>query len=96
MKDLRILITKLFLIIFILLSIGINFLHNHKDINFHNDCPACNWILIISSTALIGACVNKFLKFINFVIRIITANIKVYCLNFFFLYFYLRSPPIFQ
>ena len=32
-------------IIFIFLFVGAEFLHNHSDSEFHNDCPACVWLI---------------------------------------------------
>ena len=38
-------ILLLIVIIFIFLSVGVEFLHNHSDSEFHNDCPACIWLI---------------------------------------------------
>ena len=31
--------------IFLFLTIGAEFFHNHSDSEFHNDCPACIWLI---------------------------------------------------
>ena len=39
-------VLSLILFAFLFLTLGAQFLHNHTDSDFHDDCPACNWLII--------------------------------------------------
>jgi len=77
-------------VIFIFLSVGIEFLHNHNDSEFHNDCSACIWL--INSISILSIFVLLFGIFLRF------EHISLFTLQIFISKSYqpsqhLRSPP---
>jgi len=57
--------TLLFVVvIFIFLSVGAEFLHNHSDSEFHNDCLACAWLInlifVLSVSLLLPGILLRF------------------------------------
>jgi hypothetical protein len=75
---------------FLFLTLGAQFLHNHTDLDFRDDCPACNWLII-----------SVFVFTILLVLFGLVRSSKAYLIlkAFFILKFYitsqyLRGPPV--
>ena len=84
-------ILSIIAIIFLFLTVGAQFLHNHSDSDFHNDCPACKWLLnSVVTFSVILIFLGLFLSLEVFLLYIpqvfITKSYRVFQ--------YLRSPPI--
>ena len=83
-------ILLLIIFVFLFLTLGAQFLHNHSDPNFHDNCPACSWL------------VNSiFIFFVGFVLlglflccSFIPHFIQVFITYPYEASRYLRSPPI--
>ncbi len=82
-----------FLIIFVILflTLGAQFLHNHSDSDFHNDCPACQWLInSVFIFSIFFIFLGLFLGLSQFFIFAQAFPTKTYCASQ-----YLRSPPFF-
>jgi len=73
-----------------LLSIETDFFHNHDDLSFHSNCPACQW-LIISVFVFSVICIffDLLLNFETFFLDVAENPFITSFYNF----QYLRSPP---
>jgi len=78
-------------IIFIFLSIGTEFLHNHSDSEFHNDCPACIWLInLVFIFSFFLVLPGAFLRFEHF-----SLNVRqIFISKSYQAFQRLRSPPI--
>ena len=92
MKTYRFKIIPLLLALaFIFMTFGTDVSHNHEDSEFHNDCPACIWLIItIFTFVVISVCLGLLYVRSSFVfiacIKIPSTNFKPEN--------YLRSPPV--
>ena len=77
-------------IIFIFLSVGAEFLHNHSDSEFHNDCPVCIWLINL----VVILSVFLFLPGILLRLESISLNIlQIFISKSYQAFRHLRSPP---
>ncbi len=76
--------------VFLFLTLGAQFLHNHSDSDFHDDCPACKWLIIsvfvFTILLILYGLVRNSKAFFNFEPSFI---LKSYIISQ-----YLRAPPI--
>lgn len=78
-------------IIFIFLSVGTEFLHNHSDSEFHNDCPACIWLIsLVFTFSVFLILLGIFLSFE----RIFLNVLRIFISKSYQTFQYLRGPPI--
>ena len=76
--------------VFLFLTLGEELCHNHSDVDFHRDCPACNW-QNISIVCPIGFLLFS-LAFLNF--KPDFAPAQIFISKSYQAFRYLRSPPL--
>jgi len=92
-KNASLKVLSLFLILlFTFFFIGADFLHNHTDAEYHNDCPVCQWLIIsLFSFTITLILLGLFLTFEHFFLYVPEVFITKSYLKF----LYLRSPQAF-
>ncbi len=92
-KNINLKVISLFLIfLFIFFSLGAEFLHNHSDRDFHNDCSICLWLSAINN--FVFFCILVCLGFlIENPPPVFYNNTPVFISKPFHIIQYLRSPP---
>ncbi len=83
-------VLSLILFAFLFLTLGAQFLHNHTDSDFHDDCLACNWLII-----------SVFVFTILLILFGLVRSSKAYLIlkplfipKFYITSQYLRAPPV--
>ena len=84
-------VLSLILFAFLFLTLGAQFLHNHTDSEFHQDCPSCVWLAISVFTFSI------LLLFLGLLLNCgqVFIPIRVFPISSYQAFRYLRSPPLF-
>ena len=83
----------LFIVVFVFLSLslGVDFSHNHSDSEFHNDCPACNWLInVVFTLSVFLILLGIFLNFEHIFLN----ALQIFISKFYRTFQYLRGPPI--
>ena len=77
-------------VIFLFLTVGAEFLHNHGDSEFHGDCPACIWLFKLVVV------LSVFILFLNILFNFGCIPLNALCVTIsksYQAFRYLRSPP---
>jgi len=76
--------------VFLFLIIGSDFLHNHDDANFHEDCPACQWLVVSVFTFSIA------LILLGLILRpeiFLSYTPQIFISKIYLTFLHLRGPP---
>ena len=79
--------------LFVLFSAGADFFHDHSGSDFHDNCPACLWLLIVNAFVFfcILVCLVTPLKNPHPVVH---EKTPAFISKYYLIIQYLRSPPL--